>query len=203
MKGSVTFVTCSVLDLAVTDPQTKIYTLSDLQNLVTNMELVRANYAIQWNAYDRKYSNFSITTIAANEDAKTFSAWLASFGSVSIQHCFDGKVIKNEANEAIIEVSKVYIYIRDGFDFAGKNQPLGEWENDIFLSKKPNIAASSWIYREAKNNDLYLTNSKLNDFRVRHNIGSDFKLLLKPISANKLFNRIIINKNTHEIIYQK
>jgi hypothetical protein len=193
----------SVLDLGITDPQTNIYILNDLQKLAKDTILVKPNYILQWDANDRKYSNFAITTIAANEDAKTFSAWLSALGSVSIQHCFDGIVTLNDNKRTVINVSKTYIYIRDGFDFSGKNQPLGAWDNNIYAPKKPDIAPLTWLNSEGNNNDLYLTNKKINDFRIKYGIGKDFDIFFKPILTTNLFNKIIINKENNEIIYQK
>jgi hypothetical protein len=193
----------SIFDLGMTDPQTNIYIMSDLQNLVKDTVSIQTNYLLQWNADDRKYTNFAKTTIAANEDAKTFSAWLASFGSVSIQHCFGGIVTLNDSKRTVIDVSDMYIYIRDGFDFSGDNQPLGEWDNNIFSPKKPNIAALTWLNFEGSFNDLYLTNSKLNEFRNKFGIGKNFNIYLKPIKIENIFNKIIINKENNEITYQK
>ena len=148
----------SALDLAIDNPQTNIYIMSDLQKLVTDTVLVKPNYNLQWDANERKYSNFAITTIAANEDAASFSAWLASFGSVSIQHCFGGIVALNNNKETVINISEMYVYIKDGFQFAEKNQPLGKWKNDILFPEKPTISVSTWLFNE--DNDLYLTNNK-------------------------------------------
>jgi hypothetical protein len=189
----------SVLDLAIDNPQTNVYILKDLQNFVADK---KPNYILRWDENDRENSNFAITTIAANEDAKSFSPWLASFGSVSIQHCFSGVVKSNNSKETVIDVSEMYIYISDGFDFNRQgNQPLGKWENNIFSSKTPTISAPTYLFNE--DNELYLTNEKLNNFRNKYNIGNDFRLFLKPILIGNLFNQIIINKETNEITYQK
>ena len=164
--------------------------MKDLQALVTDINKYGVNYVIEWDTANRKYTNFSITTIAANEDSKSFNAWVGAFGSVSIQHCFSGKIIKNDTEETIIEIIKTTIYIRDGFDFSGDKQALGKWENNIFNPQVPSISNS-------------LSNKELNDFRERYGIGKDFRIFLMPISTEKLFNKIIINKKINEITYQK
>jgi hypothetical protein len=98
-----------------------------------------------------------------------------------------------------------HIYIRDGFDFSGDNQPLGEWDNNIFSPKKPSISATSYKLDDWDiiSNLNYLSNDKLNEFRNKYAIGKDFKLFLKPILIDNLFNKIIINKETNEITYKK
>ena len=191
----------SALDLFVDDPHTNTYVMSDLQKLVIDTIKVKPNYSLQWDTNRRKYSNFAITTIAANEDAASFSSWLATFGSVTIQHCFSGKVSLNDDKKAVIDISETYIYIEDGFKFKEKNQPLGMWKNDIFFPESPTISASTWLFNE--NNDLYLTNDKLTNFSVKYGIGKDFSIFIQPILTNTLFNKIIINKKTNEITYQK
>jgi len=43
----------------------------------------------------------------------------------------------------------------------------------------------------------------MNEFRKKYGIGKDFYLYLIPTSTDNLFNKIIINKKTNEITYQK
>jgi hypothetical protein len=188
----------STLDLFVENPQTNIYAMKDLLSLLDNNPNISQ---IKWDE-NRNITNFSITTIAANEDSETFSGWLAALGSVSIQHCFGGTVVENNESNAIIDISETNIYIRDGFDFSGKDQPLGKWENNIISPKKPTISAAEYMINKAINISNYITNEKMNNFRIKYGIGQDFNIYI-DFSAKQLFNIILINKINHEITYQK
>ena len=190
----------SINSVAITDirytPQTSLYPMHNLQAFMSDTSNIKTGYLIEWDSNDREHTNFSITTIVANEDSREFNAWVGAFGSVSIQHCFGGMVVKNNEDEAIIDIDAMIVYIRDGFNFSGDNQPLGEWKNDIFSPQIPSISAVSYILDHTNliNNPNYLSNAKLNDFRLKYGIGRDFNLFIQTIPFDFLFHRIVIRE---------
>jgi hypothetical protein len=188
----------SSLDFFVTNPVTNIYTLNDMKSRLQNVDIMKKDYEIEWDS-DRQITNFSTTTIAANEDSNPISSWLAAFASTSFQHCFSGKVLKNDDKEAVIEITEMYFYVRDSFDFPEDEQPLGKWNDDIVSVSIPEIAPANYVI----SSENYITNRKLFDFKHKYNIGRDFDIYLKPISTKLFFTKIIYNKEKNEIIYQK
>ena len=166
-------------------PKTTLYSLNDLKNSSFEDEDL-----IVWNA-NRDITNFSTTTISGIEDSKNLNGWVGAFAGMSLKHYFNGEVLKNNSNSLEIKVDKIVLMIVDGFDFINdddNDQPLGNWDNNIFSPIKPKLGFD-------------ISNDDIANFHETYNIGLDFTITL-TFNYNLLFNKIIYSKQENSIIFK-